>query len=91
MLQDFPCPITVGGLYLERRREACDWTGEERQSEELRQRERSQEEREPEWRLTWCYQKVRIIGLKLYHLALKLLYWHLVFLLLHKSDWIIKL
>jgi hypothetical protein len=34
----------------------------------------------PEWRLTCCYQKVRIIGLKLYHyqLALKLLYWHLV-------------
>jgi hypothetical protein len=42
----------------------------------------------------WCYQKVRIIGLKLYHyqLALKLLYWHLVnvLLLIHKSDWLIK-
>ena len=35
---------------------------------------------EPEWRWMWCYQKVRIIGLKFYHyqLALKLLYWHLV-------------
>jgi hypothetical protein len=40
---------------------------------------RSQEER-GEWRPAWCYQKVRMIGLKLYHyqLALKLLYWHLV-------------
>ena len=46
----------------------------------IEETERSQEEREPEWRLTWCYQKVRIIVLKLYHyhLALKLLYWHLV-------------
>ena len=35
---------------------------------------------EQEWSWTLCYQKVRIIGLKLYHyqLALKLLYWHLV-------------
>jgi hypothetical protein len=32
------------------------------------------------WRTTWCYQKVKIIALKLYdyHLALKLLYLHLV-------------
>lgn len=62
LLQDFSCPITLGQW------ETCDWT-KGRQSEELRRdRERggdgggSQEEREPEW----CYQKVRIIGLKLY-------------------------
>jgi hypothetical protein len=38
--------------------------------------ERVEEGREPVWRPVWCYQKVRIIGLKLYHyqLALKLLY-----------------
>jgi hypothetical protein len=51
--------------------------------QEERGRERSCRDRERErsqWRLWWCYQKVRIIGLKLYHyhLALKLLHWHLV-------------
>jgi hypothetical protein len=45
-----------------------------------REREISRGERKPEWRPMWCYQRVRIIGLKLYrcHLALKLLNWHLV-------------
>jgi hypothetical protein len=33
---------------------------------------RSQKEREGEWSLTWCYQKVRIIGLKFYHYQLTL-------------------
>ena len=44
------------------------------------EREGSQEEREKEWSPTWCYQKVRIFGLRLYRyqLALKLLYQHLV-------------
>jgi hypothetical protein len=37
--QDFSCPITLGQW------EACDWTGEERRSEELRQGEKSEEER----------------------------------------------
>ena len=41
VLQDFPCPITLGQW------EACDWTGEGRQREELRrQKEKSEEERE---------------------------------------------
>jgi hypothetical protein len=41
ILQDFPCPITLGQW------EACDWTGEGRWSEKLRRpRERSEEERE---------------------------------------------
>jgi hypothetical protein len=41
MLQDFHCPITLGHW------EACDWTGEGRQREELRrQKEKSEEERE---------------------------------------------
>jgi hypothetical protein len=64
----FSLSITLGQW------EACDWTGERRWSEELRrQRKRSQEEGEPEWRLMWCYQKVGTIVLKLYHyhLALK--------------------
>ena len=40
MLQDFPCPITLGQW------EACDWTGEGRQSKEVRrQGERSEEEK----------------------------------------------
>jgi hypothetical protein len=39
MLQDFPCPVTLGQW------EACDWTGEGRQNEELgRQGERSRRE-----------------------------------------------
>lgn len=47
---------------------------------EEKEREVQGGEGEPEWRLMWCYQKVRIIVLKLYHyhLALKLLYWLLV-------------
>jgi hypothetical protein len=57
-LQDFCCPITLGQW------EACDWTGEGLPSKELR-RQWLQAEREPEWRLTQYYQKVRIIGLKL--------------------------
>jgi hypothetical protein len=49
--------------------EACDWTGEGRQSKEIETETEgggAQEEGEPEWRPTWCYQKVRIIGIKLY-------------------------
>ena len=60
VLQDFLCPITLGQW------EACDWTGEGRQSKELRREREVWGEGEPEWRLT-NYQKVRIIGLKLYH------------------------
>jgi hypothetical protein len=58
---------------LDRRRQAELGVGEA-------DREVSEGEKEPEWRPTWCYQKIRIIGLKLYHyhLTLKLLYWHLV-------------
>lgn len=76
LLQDFLCPITLGQW------QACNWTGKGRRSWELRRQRGPRREggREPEWRLTWCYLKVRIIGLKFYHhqLALKLLYWHLV-------------
>lgn len=55
--------------------------GKGRWSEDLqRGREGGTERKEPKCRPTWCYQKVRIIGLKLYHyqLTLKLLYWHVI-------------
>jgi hypothetical protein len=47
---------------------------------EIREVEKGKEGEEPEWRQTWYYLKVTIIGLKFYHyqLALELLYWHLV-------------
>jgi hypothetical protein len=76
-LQDFPCPITLGQW------EACDWKEgrqseelrqRERDGEREGEREKEKErergsggEREPEWRVTWCYQNVIITGLKLYH------------------------
>ena len=54
--------------------EVCDWVGKREIELRVAETERSQEEGEGEWRPTWCYQKFRIIGLKLYHyqLALKL-------------------
>jgi hypothetical protein len=46
---------------------------ERKRETELRvETERSQEERKGEWSLMRCYQKVRIIGLKLYHYQLAL-------------------
>jgi hypothetical protein len=64
--QDFPCPITLSAG------EACDWTGKREADQRVTETERSQEERGGGWRLTWCYQKVRIFGLKLYHYQLVL-------------------
>jgi hypothetical protein len=42
ILQDFPCPITLGQW------EACDQTGEGRQSHELRRQRERERERERE-------------------------------------------
>ena len=36
--------------------EACDWTGLRESEQRAAETERSQEEGEEEWRLTWCYQ-----------------------------------
>jgi hypothetical protein len=86
MLQDFPCLITLGQW--ERRQ------SKELRSQRERNLRRGGERTRMEvdvfcfvlfcfvfsfW-LMWFYQKVRIIVLKLYHyhLALKLLYWHIV-------------